>query len=173
MSKLWGSKKDQDNDEEHHNGDGPARSSEDQERAPDEHTRLLPNRVESTNYLSPDDPAVSPYNLWSVRFVRYLTIFLTLATFVWWVIMLVKQFVTPPGFHTRGSGFFAFSYASVTLANLLFTLIFFAIPSKAVRIMSVVMGGLLLIDTVLLLSVEKTRHEEGWVGMASVLCKSL
>jgi len=31
------------------------------EHGPDEHTRLLPNRVESTQgvYLSPDDPAVS------------------------------------------------------------------------------------------------------------------
>ncbi|KAK6068679.1 integral membrane protein [Seiridium cupressi] len=168
MSKLWGSNKDQD-EEEHHNGSGPARSSEDHDRAPDEHTRLLPNRVESTNYLSPDDPAVSPYNLWSVRFVRYLTIFLALVTFVWWVIQLVSQFVTPPGFHTRGSGFFAFSYASVTLANLLFTLVFFAVPAKAVRILSVSMGALLLIDTVLLLAVEKTRHEEGWVGIASIL----
>ncbi|KAI0022196.1 hypothetical protein F4780DRAFT_734538 [Xylariomycetidae sp. FL0641] len=31
------------------------------------------------------------------------------------------------------------------------------------------MGFLLLIDTVLLISVEKTRHEEGWVGMVSVV----
>ncbi|KAI1863831.1 hypothetical protein JX265_005452 [Neoarthrinium moseri] len=167
MANLWGSKKDNDDGEA---AAGSARNSEDHEQAPpDEHTRLLPNRVESTNYLSPDDPAVSPYNLWSVRIVRYLTIFLTLVTFVWWVIQLVSVFVTPPGFHTRASGFFAFSYASVTLANLLFSLIFFAIPSKAVRILSIVMGGLLLIDTVLLLSVEKTRREEGWVGIVSIL----
>lgn len=170
MANLWGNSKDQD-EEDHRNGDGPARNSEDHERAPDEHTRLLPNRLESTHYLSPDDPAVSPYNLWSVRFTRYLTIFLALATFVWWVIQLVSQFVTLPGFHTRGSGFFSFSYASITLANLLFTLIFFAIPAKAVRIMSIAMGAFLLIDVILVLAVEKTRHEEGWVGMVSILCK--
>jgi hypothetical protein len=171
MAKLWGSKRDQEEDDQR-SGTGAATDSEDNTRAPDEHTRLLPNRVESTHYLSPDDPAVSPYNLWSVRFVRYLTIFLTLVTFVWWVIQLVSQFVTPPGFHTKGSGFFAFTYASVTLANLLFTLIFFAVPAKAVRILSVTMGAFLLIDTVLLLAVEKTRHEEGWVGMVSILCKT-
>jgi hypothetical protein len=171
MVSLWGSSK-QDNDD---GAAESARNSEDHDRdhdhrGPNEHTRLLPNRVESTqNYLSPDDPAVSPYNLWSVRIVRYLTVFLTLVTFVWWVIQLISMFVTPPGFNTRGSGFFAFTYASVTLANLLFTLVFFAIPSKAVRILSVIMGALLLINTVLLLSVQKTRHEEGWVGMASVL----
>lgn len=115
---------------------------------------------------------MSPYNLWSVRIVRYLTIFFALLTFIWWTILIVATFVTPPGFHTRGSGFFAFSYSSLALANLLFTLIFFAIPSKAVRILSIIMGGVLVVDTILLLAVEKTRHEEGWVGMVSVLCKS-
>jgi len=141
------------------------------EHGPDEHTRLLPNRVESTQgvYLSPDDPAVSPYNLWSIRATRYLTIFFTLATFAWWVILLVAMFVTPPGFHTRGSGFFCFSYASLALANLLFSLMFFAVPSKAVRILSLIMSGFLLVNAVMVISVEKTRHEEGWVGMVSTL----
>lgn len=142
---------------------------EERESAANEHTRLLPNRVESTNYLSPDDPAVSPYNLWSVRIVRYFTILFTILTIVWWTILLVSTFVTPPGFHTRGSGFFPFSYTSLALANLLFTLIFFAIPSKPVRILSIILGALLIVNVVLLISVEKTRHEEGWVGMVSVL----
>ncbi|KAK6954431.1 hypothetical protein Daesc_004398 [Daldinia eschscholtzii] len=162
MNKLWGGPNRQD--------DSP-RDSLDQDRdtAPNEHTRLLPNRVDSTNYLSPDDPAVSPYNLWSIRIIRYLTILFTILTFAWWIILLVSTFVTPPGFHTRGSGFFPFSYASLALSNLLFTLIFFAIPSKPVRVLSIILGVLLLVDTVLLMAIEKTRHEEGWVGMVSVL----
>ncbi|KAK7951845.1 uncharacterized protein PG986_007573 [Apiospora aurea] len=172
MSSLWGSsRKDDDNNNNNdaEDADSSVRESQDYSRVANEHTRLLPNRVESTRYLSPDDPAVSPYNLWSVRIVRWITIFLTLVTFVWWILQLVGQFVTPPGFHTRGSGFFAFSYASITLANLLFSLVFFAIPSKSMRILSIVMGAFLLIQAVLLLAVEKTRHEEGWVGMVSVL----
>ncbi|KAI2629758.1 hypothetical protein GGR54DRAFT_635940 [Hypoxylon sp. NC1633] len=162
MNKLWGGSK--------RNDDSP-RDSLDQEgeNAANEHTRLLPNRLESTNYLSPDDPAVSPYNLWSVRIVRYLTILFTILTFVWWTILLVSVFVTPPGFDTRGSGFFPFSYSSLALANLLFTLVFFAIPSKSVRILSIILGALLLVNAILVISVEKTRHEEGWVGMVSVL----
>ncbi|KAI0140993.1 hypothetical protein F4776DRAFT_661816 [Hypoxylon sp. NC0597] len=142
---------------------------QDRESSANEHTRLLPNRVESTSYLSPDDPAVSPYNLWSVRIVRYLTTLFAVLTFVWWTILLVSMFVTPPGFHTRGSGFFPFSYAGLALATLIFTLIFFSIPSKAVRILIIVMGVLLVVDAILLISVEKVRHEEGWVGMVSVL----
>ncbi|RYP54719.1 hypothetical protein DL768_000543 [Monosporascus sp. mg162] len=166
MKSLWGGP---DNDDDEGQGPASTRDTRAEGNVPDEHTRLLPNRVESTHYLSPDDPAVTPYNLWSVRIVRYLTIFFTLLTFFWWIVLLVSTFVTPPGFHTRGSGFFPFSYASLALANLCFTLIFFAIPSKAVRGLSIGMGGLLLINTILLLAVEKTRHEEGWVGMVSVV----
>lgn len=172
MKKIWGGSNDDGDDDQR---SGSARNVQAEERAPDEYTRLLPNRVESSNplegnsYLSPDDPAVSPYNLWSVRIVRYLTILFALLTFIWWTILLVSTFVTAPGFHTRGSGFFPFSYSSLALANLLFTLVFFAIPSKAVRVLSIVMSGILLLNVILLLAVEKTRHEEGWVGMVSVL----
>ncbi|KAI1466835.1 uncharacterized protein F4812DRAFT_433012 [Daldinia caldariorum] len=162
MNKLWGGSSRRDNS---------PRGSLDQDRdnAPSEHTRLLPNRVDSASYLSPDDPAVSPYNLWSVRIVRYLTILFTILTLAWWIILLVSVFATPPGFHTRGSGYFPFSYASLALSNLAFTLIFFAIPSKPVRVLSIILGILLLVDTILLMAIEKTRHEEGWVGMVSVL----
>lgn len=106
---------------------------------PDEYTRLLPNRVNSNrDFLAPDDPAVSPYNLFSIRMLRYVTLFLTALTFLWWVILLVSAFATPPGFHTKGSGFFAFGYASLTLANMFFLLIFFGVPSKTMRILSIV-----------------------------------
>ncbi|KFA70920.1 hypothetical protein S40288_10179 [Stachybotrys chartarum IBT 40288] len=139
--------------------------------AVDEHTRLLPNRVDSNRpvMLSPDDPAVSPYNLWTIRVLRWMTIIFAMLTFVWWVILLVSAFATPPGFHTRGSGFFAFSYASLALANVLFTLVFFGVPSKAVRILAAIMSGFLFLDVILLLSIEKTRYEEGWVGTVSVV----
>ncbi|KAF5016253.1 hypothetical protein F66182_12128, partial [Fusarium sp. NRRL 66182] len=72
---------------------------EGEQAAPDEHTRLLPNRVDSSRagLLAPDDPAVSPYNLWSIRALRYLTIAFTLITLVWWILLLVSTFVTPPG----------------------------------------------------------------------------
>ncbi|KAI1828092.1 mitochondrial integral membrane protein [Xylaria intraflava] len=189
MKSLWGKSRSGDRQGDRqgdrHDGDSnqeSARNSSQSERGsapPNEHTRLLPpnrehnrllpNRVSSTRYLSPDDPAVTPYNLWSIRITRYITILFTLLTFVWWIIVLVSAFVTAPGFHTRGSGFFSFSYTSLTLANLLFSLVFFAVPSKAVRMASLIVGFLLLIDTIILLSVHQTRYEEGWVGIVSVV----
>ncbi|KAI1356499.1 mitochondrial integral membrane protein [Xylaria sp. FL0043] len=169
MKSIWGSRGDQNDGGSDYTSARDSPNAERDSAPPNEHTRLLPNRVESAVFLSPDDPAVSPYNLWSVRITRYFTIFFTLVGFAWWTILLVSTFVTPPGFYTRGSGFFPFSYASLALANLLFTLLFFAVPSKAVRIASIVTSVLLLINAIILVSVHQTRYEEGWVGIASVL----
>ncbi|GJN73019.1 integral membrane protein [Purpureocillium lilacinum] len=165
----------QGDDEERREGQNRPRADDDddaEQPPPDEHTRLLPNRVDSTpprGMLTPDDPAVSPYNLWSIRILRYLTLLFTAVTFAWWVVLLVSTFATPPGLHTRGSGFFAFSYTSLALASLLFTLVFFGVPSKAVRILAIVMAFFLLLDMILLLCVQQTRYEEGWVGIVSVV----
>jgi len=166
---LFGSKK-RNADEE-----AGGRSSESLDRAPpDEHTRLLPNRLDSDRpFLTPDDPAVTPYNLFTVRAVRYFTIFLTLLTFLWWILLLVAIFITPPGLQTRGSPFFAFSYASVALSTLITTLLFFAAPSKSVRVLAAVSAFLLLVNMIIIVSVQRTRHEEAWVGIASVVCKQI
>ncbi|KAI1189368.1 hypothetical protein F5B17DRAFT_391718 [Nemania serpens] len=163
MKSIWGNSR-----EDQADGGSDQVSGRDS-APPDEHTRLLPNRVESTAYLSPDDPAVSPYNLRSVRFTRYLTFIFTLIAFLWWILLLASTFVTPPGFHNRGSGFFPFGYASVALSNLVFTLLFFTVPAKAVRVAGLIVGCLLLVDVILLVSVTQTRYEEGWVGITSAL----
>lgn len=152
--------------------DGATSDSEDR-RPPDELTRLLPNRLDSTPYLSPDDPAVSPYNLWTVRIVRVVTVGLTCLTFLWWVLLLVSLFVTPPGLHVRGSPFFAFGYASVAFLTLLVELLFFAVPSRSARIMSLITAVLLLTDIIIITAVKKTRHEEVWAGVASVIWATL
>ena len=152
------------------------RPSESYEDAPppNEHTRLLPNRLEGNpppphGYLSPDDPAVTPYNLFAVRFTRYLTVFFALITSVWWVLQLVSMFITPPGLFTRGSGFFGFSYASIALATLIVALLFFAQPSRAARVLSAIMSVLLLANMIIIIAVKKARHEEAWTGIASVI----
>ncbi|KAI3556302.1 hypothetical protein CABS03_00692 [Colletotrichum abscissum] len=174
MPSLWGSRNKKDDDQEVRDGPGPPEergSNEYAAREPDEHTRLLPNRLDSDNrqYLTPDDPAVSPYNLWTVRLLRWVTVLFTALTFTWWTLTLVSSFVTPPGMHTRGSGFYAFSYSSVALFTLLFTLVFFAAPSKAVRVLAIFMALMLLVNMILIVAVQKNRYEEAGVGVASVV----
>lgn len=187
MVSLWGSKKD---DEEEENGvattttrnnaeggsrDPPSRA-EYERREADERTRLLPSQPRpphSDGYLDPDDPAVSPYNLWSVRFVRYLTVLFLIITFLWWVLLLVSIFVSPPGLHTRGSGFFDFSYTTLTAGLLLVALLFFSAPSKAMQVSMAVITVVLLVDMIIIVSVPRLRLEEGWPGIASVVWAAL
>lgn len=125
---------DDDDDDALHDG-RPADGAEPQQ-PPDEHTRLLPDQGRAM--LRPDDPQVTPYNLWSIRILRYLTLVFSALALAWWVLLLVSAFATPPGLHTRGGSFYAFAYASLALANLLFSLVFFDVPAKPVRVLAVV-----------------------------------
>ncbi|KAH7123762.1 mitochondrial integral membrane protein-like protein [Dendryphion nanum] len=178
---MWGSKKTNDNDPEE-NGDrisqddrASSRRSHDrpEQRDPDERTSLLAGQrrppPDRDGYLDPDDPAVSPYNLWSVRFLRYFTVLFLVLSFLWWVLLLVSLFVSPPGMHSRGSGFFDFSYTSLTIGNLLVATLFFASPAKALRITTAIIAVLLIVDMIIILSVPRLRLEEGWPGIASVI----
>lgn len=71
--------------------------------------------------------------------------------------------------HSRGSGFFDFSYTTLTLGNLLVAILFFSIPSKPMEIGSLIIAAFLLIDMIIILSVPRIRAEEGWVGITSVV----
>ncbi|KAF1840573.1 mitochondrial integral membrane protein-like protein [Cucurbitaria berberidis CBS 394.84] len=189
MSSMWkgGKKEQQDNDqltaEPPHpiQDDGasrssrrsyePSRRSAEPRDEPNERTRLLdrPRPPNSDGYLDPDDPAVSPYNLWTVRAMRYLTILFLIVSFLWWVLLLVSIFVSPPGLHTRGSGFFDFAYTCLTIGNLLVATIFFVTPAQGLRITTAIIAVLLAVDMILIVSVPRIRLEEGWVGIASVV----
>ncbi|KAN0080953.1 hypothetical protein V8E54_004157 [Elaphomyces granulatus] len=179
MVSLWGSGKN-----DHGTAESDQRTGDDENqpdsrasvrrgyREPDEHTRLLPRGGEG--FLSPDDPAVvSPYNLWSVRALKGLSIILLVITFIWWILLLISMFVTPPMMQTRGSGFFNFSYATLTLGNLIFGLLFFAVPSKPMTVWGLVLAVLLFADMIIILSFPRIRTQEGWVGIASVIWAAL
>jgi Region of unknown function (DUF2417) len=90
-------------------------------------------------------------------------------TSLWWVLLLVSIFVSPPGMHSPGSGFFAFSYTTLTAGILLVVLLFFSSPSKAAQVACLVLAVLLLADVIIIVSVTQVRFEEGWVGVASVI----
>lgn len=186
MVSLWGNKKNSTEDEDD-DGNRPTSSSESREAREsresresntrqsgetNERTRLL-QQERVPGYLSPDDPAVSPYNLWSVRALRWFEVVFLVITFLWWVLLLVSIFVSPPRFNSRGSGFFDFSYTTLTIGNILVALIFFAVPSSAMSILSMSISVLLLIDMIIILAVPQIRIEEGWVGIASVVWAAL
>jgi len=178
MSTLWGSKKKdgQSGVEEHGQAGSQSQHSDTRGREATERDRLLPAQPRpphSDGYLDPDDPAVSPYNLWTVRALRAFTFVFLSVTFVWWVLLLVSIFVSPPGLHTRGSGFFDFSYTCLSLGILLTSLLFFSAPSLAMRVCQGVIGVILLVDLIIIVSVGRVRTEEGPPGIASVVWATL
>ena len=71
--------------------------------------------------------------------------------------------------NSRGSGFFDFSYTTLTLGNLLIAILFFTVPSKPMEILTLVVSAFLLIDMIIILAVPRLRTEEGWVGIVSVV----
>lgn len=148
------------------------------EHEPTERDRLLPadphrRPPHADGYLDPDDPAVSPYNLWTVRAVRYITIFFAYLTVVWWILLFVSIFVSPPGLHTRGSGFTDFSFTTLTLGVLLCSLLFFSAPSMAMRVCQGIIAVFLLVDMIIIVSIARLRAEEGPPGIASVVWATL
>jgi hypothetical protein len=94
-------------------------------------------------------------------------------TFIWWVLLLVSIFVSPPGLHTRGSGFSDFSYTTLTAGVLLCSLLFFSAPSLAMRVCQGVLSVFLLINLIIIVSVPRIRAEEGPPGIASVVWATL
>jgi pimeloyl-ACP methyl ester carboxylesterase len=116
---------------------------------------------------------VTPYNLWSVRALRWFEVFFFMITGLWWVLLFVSIFVSPPFFNSRGSGFFDVAYTTLTIGNILTALLFFAFPSTAMSILSMAISVLLLIDMIIILAVPQIRVEEGWIGIASVVWAAL
>ncbi|EDN08237.1 predicted protein [Histoplasma mississippiense (nom. inval.)] len=148
-------------EEEH--GENEATERRQRTCEPTERTRLLPQGV----YLDPDDPGVSPYNLWSVRALRSLNILFLIITLIWWIVLLASTFVSPPGMNSRGPGFLDFFFATLTMGNLLIALIFFSVPSRPMTIWGAVLSLFLAVNLFIIVGVRRLRIEEGWVGIAS------
>ncbi|KAK2806258.1 hypothetical protein FQN51_007299 [Onygenales sp. PD_10] len=168
MSPLWGKRNrgpegGEQVEEEGRGSENPPPERGRRGASPTERTRLLPRG----GYLDPDDPAVSPYNLWSVRALRGLTVLFLVISFVWWILLLVSIFVSPPGMNSRGSGFFDFSFTTLTIGNLLIALVFFSVPSRPMTIWGIVLSLFLAVNLFIILGVPRLRVEEGWVGIAS------
>jgi len=165
---LWSSRKPDDEAD-----DGDAESSYRPGLGdPDERSSLLPPAA-GQRRLDPDDPAVTPYNLLSVRSLRWVSLALLVISSLWWILLLISTFVTPPAMHSRGSGFFDFAYTTLATGSLVVLLIFYVTPSRSEQYSWIVLSILLLVDTIIILSVPRIRGEEGWVGIVSVVGATL
>lgn len=79
-------------------------------------------------------------------------------------------FVNVPGLYTRGSGFPGLGYAFITNFALINSIIFFATPlPRGVRALSLTFSAFLFVNALIVLLAPPLRHQEGWVGLATVL----
>ena len=84
------------------------------------------------------------------------------------------MFANPAALQSRGSGFLAFSYATLTLAYIAVVgRLFFAIPSKSTSFWGFTLSGFFLLDLIIVASVKQVRIEEGWIGITSVAWASV
>lgn len=120
-----------------------------------------------------NDIQVSPYNLFAVRAARGFTVLVLAISFIWWVLLFVSIFISPPGLHTRGSGFTDFAFTTLTTGLLLLSLLFFSEPSLAMRVCQSTIAVLLLADLIIIVAVPRMRAEEGPPGVASVVWTTL
>jgi len=116
---------------------------------------------------------VSPYNLFAVRAARGFTVLFLAISFIWWVLLFVSIFISPPGLHTRGSGFTDFAFTTLTTGLLLLSLLFFSEPSLAMRVCQSTIAVLLLVDLIIIVTVPQIRGQEGPPGIASVVWTTL
>lgn len=152
------------------NVDGAGSRPRTSDHEPDERSRLLPSNHHAVSGQPPldiDDPAVTPLNLWSIRFLRYFTLFFFVIASAWWLVLFVTMFVSPPGIYSPGGGWFAFAYTSLSLGILALLLFSFTVPSRAEEVVQSIIAVLLLVNLVIIVSVPGLRHEEGWTGIAS------
>lgn len=104
-----------------------------------------------------------------MRSLRWASIFLLIVAVLWWLVLLVATFVTPPGLHTRGGGWFAFAYATLAIGILLVLLLFYSTPSRTERIVLGLVFFFLFVDTIIILAAYPIRHDENWIGIVSVV----
>lgn len=85
----------------------------------DERASGIPAVDERTSLLRENQPAqpspprhASPYNLLSVRALRWISVALLAVASIWWIVLLISTFITIPGLHTTGGGWWAFGFVS-------------------------------------------------------------
>jgi len=158
------------NTDESHQVDGLGSRPRTVDHEPGERSRLLPSNPHGASGQPPldiDDPAVTPLNLMSIRFLKYSTLALLIIACAWWLVLFVATFVSPPGIHAPGGGWFAFANTSLSIGILILLLTSFTVPSRAEEVVQSIIAVLLMVNLIIILSVAGIRHEEGLPGIFS------
>lgn len=112
--------------------------------------------------LSPDDPSVSPLNVHSVKIAKIILNVNAFLSTIWFILLLLSDFVSIPGFNNRGRSFIEINFIIISLFATLSSLLFFQVPSQLERKLGYFISGVLLLILSLLLLFQRTST--GLVG---------
>lgn len=114
--------------------------------------------------LDPDDPIVSPLNLYNVRLIRLGVIFLIFVNSILFLGFLISDFIAIPGLNNRNKSFLELDLAFISLLTNVVTLWWFIVPAYYERILGYISVGLVVLDFIVVFSVAKTRDQSGLLG---------
>lgn len=138
---------------------GPIRESTESEQEP----LLPPNR--SSQYISVDDPRVSPLQLRRIRLLRGALIIILGFNNLVFLVLLLSDFVAIPGIANRGKSFLELDLIIFTTLTNILTLWYFSIPSYTERVVGYISAVIFGTDLLLALSVPTLRRRLGAIGI--------
>lgn len=111
--------------------------------------------LHENRFLDPDDPLVSPLNLYKVRLSRTVVLVLIALNCILWLGFLISDFVSIPGLNN--DSFLELDLALVNLLTNLITLWWFDIPAYYERVLGYVSLFLILIDALVIFVFQGNR----------------
>lgn len=139
----------------YHSGHRPRPATTNASYIDDDHVVVA---SESTPLLDPSDPAVSPLNLRSIKFLFGTLWVLLFTCLILTLILFINTFVTLPLLNFRDSGFQELVLLVVADLSLFLSICFFRFPLDSNKVLGFVSAGSLFLALVLSLSFPNTRH---------------
>lgn len=139
-------------------------SEETSRRATSPVTEREPLLEPRQGYVEVDDPIVSPLNLNRIKLLRTVLLFVLIFNTALFLLVLVADFISIPGFNSRGKLFLELDLVVLCIFTGLVTLWCFAVPAYYERVLGYVSGVFLLLDFVVAISVPYLRDQLGLLG---------
>ncbi|ODV78866.1 alpha/beta-hydrolase [Suhomyces tanzawaensis NRRL Y-17324] len=136
-----------------------------------EDTPLLQNS--GSQFLDPDDPRVSPLNLYKVRLLKTGVVSLSIINLVLFLGFLFSDFISIPGLNNPGKSFLEMDLALISILTNLLTIWKFDISLYYERILGYVSSVLTLITFVVVFSVQTIRERLALLGAFMLLWTGL
>ncbi|CAH2355814.1 uncharacterized vacuolar membrane protein [[Candida] railenensis] len=121
------------------------------------------------HYVSPDDPIVSPLNLYKIQALRVVALVVFIINCILFFAFLFSDFIAIPGFDSRGKSFFELDLLILCGLSNLLTLWCFSVPAYYERILGYVIAILVGLDFVVALTVPYIRSQFGLMGIFIII----